>query len=73
VSKAKATMRFRLRRATVIKIILLIGLLTFELKTSYFQSFILTQWAQQMDYELEDGPNEELIFPEDGPFDKRLG
>ncbi len=73
VSKAKATMRFRLRRATVIKIILLIGLLTFELKTSYFQSFILTQWAQQMDYELEDGPNEDLIFPEDGPFDKRLG
>lgn len=73
VSKAKGAMRFRLRPATVIKIMLLIGLVAFELKTSYFQSFILSQWAQRMDFAVEDGPNEGLIFPEDGPFDKRLG
>lgn len=66
-------MRFRLRRTTILTIILLIGLVIFELKTSYFQSFVLSQWAQRMDFEVEDGPNKDLIFPEDGPFDKRLG
>lgn len=65
--------RFRLRRATIFKIILLIGLVIFELKTSYFQSFVLSQWAQRMDFEVEHGPNKDLTFPEDGPFDKRLG
>ena len=72
-SKAKATMRFRLRRTTILTIILLIGLVILELKTSYFQSFVLSQWAQRMDFEVEDGPNKDLIFPEDGPFDTRLG
>jgi len=71
--KAKAMMRFRLRRATILTIILLIALVVFELKTSYFQSFVLSQWAQRMDFEVEDGPNKDLIFPKDGPFDKRLG
>ena len=66
-------MRFRLRRTTILTIILLIGLVILELKTSYFQSFVLSQWAQRMDFEVEDGPNKDLIFPEDGPFDKRLG
>jgi membrane peptidoglycan carboxypeptidase len=72
-STAKRAMRFRLRPATVVKIILLIGLVVFELKTSYFQSFIISQWAQRMDFTVQNGPNEDLIFPEDGPFDKRLG
>ena len=66
-------MRFRLRRTTILTIILLIGLVILELKTSYFQSFVLSQWAQRMDFEVEDGPNKDLIFPKDGPFDKRLG
>lgn len=62
-----------LRPATAVKILILLAIVLFELKTSVIQSFALSQWAQEMQFEVKDGTDKSLIFPEYGPYDTRLG
>ncbi|MGV8209296.1 hypothetical protein, partial [Pseudomonas aeruginosa] len=33
----------------------------------------ISRYAATLDYRLGDGPSPALLFPRDGPFDKRLG
>lgn len=62
-----------LRPATMAKIVVVLALVLFEFRTSTIQSFVLSQWARQMQFTVEDGPADNLIFPRTGPFDERLG
>lgn len=66
--------RRRLRIAALFAAVPLFALLAIaELRTSTLQSAMLSQWASLMDFRVEGGPNDELAYPEHGPFDERLG
>jgi membrane peptidoglycan carboxypeptidase len=55
-------------------ILVLLGLVTYhELKTAYFQAREFSRYAAELSYSLQPGPSEDIAFPSDGPFDKRLG
>ena len=56
--------------------LLLLGaalLLAYELRTAYFQARYLSHYATTLDYRVEPGPSPAIVYPQDGPFDKRLG
>nr|WP_246533178.1 transglycosylase domain-containing protein [Pseudomonas lalucatii] len=56
--------------------LLLLGavlLARFELRTSYFQARYLSDYASRLSYSVEPGPSPAIRYPQDGPFDKRLG
>ena len=44
-----------------------------EIETAYFQARQFSQLASELSYSLQPGPSEDIAFPADGPFDKRLG
>ena len=44
-----------------------------EINTATYQSRYLSRYAATLGYELHDGPSNAIRFPDDGPFDKRLG
>ncbi len=44
-----------------------------EITTAGYQSRYLSRYAATLGYELHDGPSTAIHYPEDGPFDKRLG
>ena len=50
-----------------------IALVGYEMKTSRLQSQEISRYAAKLTYELEPGPSKQITFPDDGPFDKRLG
>ncbi|MGE3769524.1 MAG: transglycosylase domain-containing protein [Bdellovibrionales bacterium] len=45
----------------------------YELTTSRLQAELFSRYAKNMTYELQDGPNPNLPYPEGGPYDVRLG
>ena len=53
--------------------LVLIGLVVYEAKTSYLQSRWLPDIAGRMQYQLEAGPTDQVRYPRQGPFDRRLG
>lgn len=53
--------------------IVLLGLLYWEGKTSYLQSRWLPGYARQMQFTLEEGRSDAVLYPLKGPFDQRLG
>ena len=48
-------------------------LIAYEMKTSKLQSQEISRYATTLTYQVEPGPSKQIIFPDDGPFDKRLG
>lgn len=50
-----------------------IALVGYEMKTSRLQSQEISRYAATLTYQLEPGPSKQIAFPDDGPFDKRLG
>jgi membrane peptidoglycan carboxypeptidase len=44
-----------------------------EAKTSTVQSELFSRFAGQMTYEVGPGPSDAIVFPADGPYDRRLG
>ncbi|MBU6950983.1 transglycosylase domain-containing protein [Hahella sp. HN01] len=56
-------------------LILVVGTLLFyfESHTSRFQARLFSRYAGQLNYSLTAGPAEAVRYPEQGPFDKRLG
>lgn len=44
-----------------------------EAKTSTVQSELFSRFAGQMTYRVEAGPSDAIVFPSDGPYDRRLG
>jgi len=53
---------------------LVVGVLAVvEAKTFFFESHFFSWVAQTLTFSVEPGPNFSLRFPEDGPYDKRLG
>lgn len=53
--------------------ILVLALLSIELRTSVGQAFLLSNWARVMTYEVQSGPSSRVRFPEHGPYNERLG
>ncbi|PAU62090.1 transglycosylase domain-containing protein [Pseudomonas indica] len=45
----------------------------YEIQTSHFQSRGFSHYAETLDYAVQAGPSDSILFPRDGPFDKRLG
>ncbi|MGM3388520.1 penicillin-binding protein [Stutzerimonas stutzeri] len=44
-----------------------------EMHTSKLQALWLSRYAEKLDYRLEAGASDRILFPEAGPFDRRLG
>ena len=44
-----------------------------EVRTSRLQAQELSRYAQTLSYRLEPGPSPSIIYPKEGPFDKRQG
>jgi membrane peptidoglycan carboxypeptidase len=49
------------------------ALLVFEVRSAHFQSRELSRYAAGLTYKVEAGPSQRIIYPTDGPFDKRQG
>ena len=64
-----------LRSLVIITVIAaVLGFLTAaEFRTSYLQSRFFSWFAQKTSFSLKPGRNPSLCFPNDGPYDKRLG
>ncbi|UTW07082.1 transglycosylase domain-containing protein [Pseudomonas benzenivorans] len=49
------------------------ALASFELHTAYFQARYLSRYAATLSYQVQPGPSPAIVYPQDGPFDKRQG
>ncbi|PKM32932.1 MAG: glycosyl transferase family 51 [Gammaproteobacteria bacterium HGW-Gammaproteobacteria-12] len=49
------------------------ALLFFELRSAHFQARELSRYAATLTYRVESGPSPDILYPADGPFDKRQG
>jgi membrane peptidoglycan carboxypeptidase len=59
---------------SLLGVVVLLGLAVHrEIETAYFQARQFSQLASELSYSLQPGPSEDIAFPADGPFDKRLG
>lgn len=54
-------------------VIALLGLGGLEVRTSFLQSLVFSRTADMMDFRVAGGASEDIIFPEHGPYDVRLG
>ncbi|MBM3242281.1 glycosyl transferase family 51 [Candidatus Poribacteria bacterium] len=72
-------LRLRRKRLIIVLSILLLLLvpvvifLTYELRTSRFQSRYLVGLAKKLNFWMEPGPSPAIRFPQSGPYDERLG
>ena len=57
----------------VLLILAATALLVFESRSAHFQSRELSRYAASLTYQVDPGPSERIIYPTDGPFDKRQG
>src|SRR4030095_1204156 len=62
----------RMRRALIVLLILL-GALVYEAKTSALQSRLLWKYAHNASYTITPGRSPQIAFPTFGPFNDRLG
>jgi membrane peptidoglycan carboxypeptidase len=51
----------------------LLGLASWEMRSSTLQSLYLARWASRLHYELQPGPSSDNRYPQAGPLDERLG
>ena len=75
-----ATGRFYQRVLTLIIWLLVLVLLAAaglfiadELRTSRLQSKEISRYAQTLTYDVQPGPSHAIVYPKEGPFDKRQG
>ena len=77
VSVRSRLQRWVQRHAAVLKYVvlplLLITLVTVEMRTSIGQAVVLSTWSEAMTYAVESGPSDRIRFPEHGPYNNRLG
>lgn len=52
---------------------MLASLAYWELKTGHFQALVFAEVTQGVDYSVRTGPSPETYYPENGPYDERLG
>ncbi len=63
-----------LRWATLLCVLALFGWgIAVEIRTSFLQSLIFTRLTRDISFSIEDGPSSSILFPNDGPYDERLG
>jgi membrane peptidoglycan carboxypeptidase len=48
-------------------------LISFELRPAYVQALYFSHYANTLSYRVQPGPSPAIVYPQDGPFDKRLG
>ncbi|WP_457789479.1 transglycosylase domain-containing protein [Pseudomonas sp. PL-6] len=67
--------RWRLLPYLLVPLLLLLAaaLLAFELRSAHFQARELSRYAASLNYRVEPGPSPAIVYPSDGPFDKRQG
>ena len=65
--------RLTLYLLLVLLVLAVTALLVFESRSAHFQSRELSRYAANLTYKVEPGPSERIIYPTDGPFDKRQG
>lgn len=70
-----ARRRWRLSLYLSLPLLLLAAaaLLVFELRSAHFQARELSRYAATLSYRIEPGPSPDILYPLDGPFDKRQG
>lgn len=54
-------------------LVVLVLLVMEEMRTSRLQSREFSRYAKTLTHEVQPGPSDAIRFPQDGPFDKRLG
>lgn len=60
--------------AVILLVVTVLGTLTvMEMKTSYLQSRYLSLFAKKLTFSVKPGADPSLLFPEDGPYDERMG
>ncbi|WP_187262396.1 transglycosylase domain-containing protein [Pontibacter beigongshangensis] len=74
----KETKRGRVLKWTVIGVLVLILVsavifIFYEMHTSRLQSREFSRYASSLNYKLVEGPGSEIVYPEGGPYDLRLG
>src|SRR5262250_580260 len=47
--------------------------ISYELRTSALQAWLLPRYTARLQYEIADGPSSSIAFPRSAPFDDRLG
>ncbi|RAU43281.1 MULTISPECIES: transglycosylase domain-containing protein [unclassified Pseudomonas] len=71
--------RFRLHAGRFVLVVVLVALvilgfaITTEVRSSKLQAREFSEFASHLRYRLEPGPSDDILYPGDGPFDKRLG
>lgn len=65
--------RSRRDRLLAYFISIVLVLLIYEWRTSIMQSWVYSHYAGKLKYTLGDGPSQSIVFPQEGPFDKRRG
>ena len=48
-------------------------LVVFEIRTAHFQAHYLSRYGNTLSYRVQPGPSPAIVYPQDGPFDKRQG
>ncbi|MDM8523657.1 transglycosylase domain-containing protein [Desulfococcaceae bacterium HSG8] len=69
----RRTRRLRLWIWEAILSIMIIAGIWYEMHTSFFQSWFLSKYAEKLSYDVKPGPSEDIVFPKEGPFNKRRG
>jgi len=54
-------------------VLLGVSLIAYELRTAHWQAHYLSRYAAELSYQVQPGPSPHIVFPQHGPFDKRLG
>jgi membrane peptidoglycan carboxypeptidase len=63
----------RRRRWRVVVLLIFLGVLLYELRTSAIQSWMLSRWAERATFSVQRGASGEVVYPKSGPFNERLG
>ena len=57
----------------MVLLLLVVGLVAYELRTSTLESWLLAYFSRQLSYQLGSGRSPAIAFPKNGPYDERLG
>ncbi|MCJ8165019.1 transglycosylase domain-containing protein [Pontibacter sp. E15-1] len=68
-----SVLKWAIAGIALLVVIIAVSLVLYEMNTSRFQSQEFTRIASSLTYRLESGPSKSIAFPQNGPFDTRLG
>src|SRR5512145_749828 len=57
----------------MVLLLLVVGLVAYELRTSTLESWLLAYFSRRLSYQLGSGRSPAIAFPKNGPYDERLG